>query len=80
MDRRPSPVIRTVTGLVLVLLGFGSGCKQKIDENRSKLMSTVRISLSSLGTEGDAEVGRCFGKVQSCALRRPVSHGTFFTD
>ena len=57
MDRRPSPLMRTLTACLLGLLGFGAGCKAKIDENRSHLMTTVRVSLSTKGSEGNAEVG-----------------------
>lgn len=57
MDRRPSPATRILIACLLGALGLGLGCKAKIDENRSNLMSTVRVSLAAGNTEGNAEVG-----------------------
>src|SRR5215831_3455159 len=49
-------ILLTALGLCLTFFSFNSGCQAKINQKQVSLLSTVRVSLSDLGIEGNAEV------------------------
>ena len=49
-------ILLVAGGMFLTFFTFSSGCQAKINKNQVRLLSTVRVSLSATGVEGNAEV------------------------